>query len=481
MTSNKTTTLVIVVLLCSSLVWSCAGCVSDLTVEASPEGGITRHGNGYRFDSNGWIFVHIEGDPYERGFQHGRLLAREIAEARRMLEHVTPNDTGRDWSYFVEAAEELFTRNREDEFLEEIKGIAAGASSAGTDISWQEVLEWNGNMELTGYWYPNVLSGVLAGPVDNTHCSAFVATGSYTRDGRVVMAHNDWDHFVNGQFANVILNIKPAAGHEMIMQSFPGYVASMTDYFVTDAGIMGTETTIGNYSSYDPAGMPEFYRMRKATQYAGSMDEWVRYMETSNNGAYANSWMLADAKTGEIMLFEQALEHSSVKRTGDGYFIGFNSALDPRIRNLECGGDPAFDDVRTPAGARRVRLTQLMREHKGKIDTETAKNILSDHYDVYLQEEDNPCSRTVEGHYELDPFEYWQARRPFSPQGCVDGKVMDSDMARKMSFLARWGSSSGMGFDAGEFLERHPQWNELAGYLKDRPSRPWTRFEAGAR
>ncbi|MEA3493142.1 MAG: hypothetical protein U9R38_02000 [Candidatus Margulisiibacteriota bacterium] len=31
------------------------------------------YGKGYRFEKNGWVYVHIEGEPYERGFQHGYL------------------------------------------------------------------------------------------------------------------------------------------------------------------------------------------------------------------------------------------------------------------------------------------------------------------------------------------------------------------------------------------------------------------------
>jgi len=129
-------------------------------------------------------------------------------------------------------------------------------------------------------------------------------------------------------------------------------------------------------------------------------------------------------------------------------------------------------------GARRVRLTQLMQEYHGKIDVEAAEKILADHYDVYLEKE-NPCSRTVEGHYELDPFEYWPERLPFAPQGAVDGKVMDSDLASQLSFWARWGNSSGMPFDAEKYLAEHIQWDYLDGYLKDRPTQPWTQFTAG--
>ena len=220
--------------------------------------------------------------------------------------------------------------------------------------------------------------------------------------------------------------------------------------------------------------------MRKATQYADTLDEWVKYMQAGNNGGYANSWLLADADSGEIMRFEQGLKHQSVERTTDGFYVGFNGATDPRIRNLECGGDSSFYDIRTATGARRVRLTQLMSENRGVIDSEVAKTILADHYDVYLEKADNPCSRTVDGHYELDPFQYWQARRPYIPQGSVDGKVMDSGMAKNLSLVARWGNSSGMPFDAAAFFQAHPQWNYLDGYVQDRPTQPWTRFRADA-
>ena len=40
---------------------------------------IQRYGPGYRYPQEGWIVLHIEGSPYERGVQHGRLLAPEIA------------------------------------------------------------------------------------------------------------------------------------------------------------------------------------------------------------------------------------------------------------------------------------------------------------------------------------------------------------------------------------------------------------------
>ena len=36
--------------------------------------------NACRYNVNGFIYLHIEGEPYERGYQHGYLLYAEIAD-----------------------------------------------------------------------------------------------------------------------------------------------------------------------------------------------------------------------------------------------------------------------------------------------------------------------------------------------------------------------------------------------------------------
>jgi hypothetical protein len=443
-------------------------------------GDVIAYDRGWRFDRNGWIYLHIEGDAATRGFQHGHLLAKELAEIKRSLVYLTYRNTGKTWDFFVEAGKALFTPRIEREYLDEMRGISEGARAAGVELTLDEVITLNGYDELVGYWWPTVAEKyryVSRVYPDKDHCSAFIATGSMTTDRSIVIAHNSWDEFTSGQFVNVVMDLVPATGNRILMQSAPGWIDSFTDFFVTEAGIVGTETTIGGFSLYEENEVPEFVRIRRAMQYGKTLDDYVDFMAKKNSGGYANSWLLGDINTGEIMRYELGLHIKSVQRTTDGSYVGFNAPVDPALRNLECA-DTGYDDIRKPAGARRVRLTQLMEENRGKIDVERAKKILADHYDVYLKK-DNPSLRTVDGHYELDPMYYTEFRLPYQPRGAVDGKVTDSALAAKLSFCGRWGNSSGMAFDADAFLEEHPQWDYLAGYLKDRPSQPWTLFAAG--
>jgi len=68
---------------------------------------------------------------------------------------------------------------------------------------------------------------------------------------------------------------------------------------------------------------------------------------------------------------------------------------------------------------------------------------------------------------------------PFNPEGTLDGKVVDSKMAREMTFVARWGSACGLAFNKNKFLEEHPQFDWMKELLEDRPAKPWTIFKAG--
>jgi hypothetical protein len=105
--------------------------------------------------------------------------------------------------------------------------------------------------------------------------------------------------------------------------------------------------------------------------------------------------------------------------------------------------------------------------------------MLADHYDAYL-EKTQPGSRSLCGHSELNAGEFGNSR-PFSPGGCFDGKVVNTAMARQMSFAARWGAACGTPFYAKAFLAKHPQFDWMKGILKDRPREPWVEFSAGGR
>ncbi|HWY58494.1 MAG TPA: hypothetical protein VNZ03_28775 [Terriglobales bacterium] len=63
--------------------------------------------NAYKFQQGGWTYVHLEGSPEHIGFQHGYLLAHEIADAFETIKLEDTHSTRRDWEFFRKAAREM--------------------------------------------------------------------------------------------------------------------------------------------------------------------------------------------------------------------------------------------------------------------------------------------------------------------------------------------------------------------------------------
>src|ERR1041385_556461 len=215
---------------------------------------------------------------------------------------------------------------------------------------------------------------------------------------------------------NIIFDIAPEKGYRFIMDGMPGLIHSGDDFGINSAGIMITETTISQFHGFDPAGTAEFVRARKAMQYSASIDDFARIMKEGNNGGYANDWLGADGKTGEIASLELGLKHVNLWRTKDGYFAGSNYPIDPALTRDET--DFNVNDTSLSANARHIRWDKLMAENKGKIDVTLGQHFLADHVDTFTGKTE-PSERTLCGHIDLSSrgSEPWQ--KPFGAAGAV--------------------------------------------------------------
>jgi hypothetical protein len=470
----------------------------------------------WRFERGGWVFVHLEGSPHDIGYQHGFLLAPEIEDAFQAIRVLDTHNTKRNWAFFRKTAREVLWPHIDEEYQQELQGIADGLKARNVKMDVYDVVALNAFEEVPDYYVPwlekqekkqNAAHPVsptagetrVGHPADSRflaslgmtnqkiprhdklvapgNCSAFVATGSWTRDGKIVIAHNNWTSVISGARWRIMFDIVPRQGHRILMDGFPGVITSDDDFGMNDDGIVITETTITGFQGFDPNGKPEFVRSRKALQYAGSIDDYVRIMNDGNNGGYANDWLLGDNKTGEIARFEQGLKHTRVWRTRDGYFVGANFASDPQVIKDETDFDP--EKPGTSPNARRARWEQLMKEYKGKIDVAAGQKFEADHYDTFDKKE-GADERTLCGHVETSPrgVPEW-GWGPYHPGGTVQSKVADAAMIRDMTLVARAGHACGTDFIAADFLAKHPEYAWQKPVLTDMKAGPWTAFKAG--
>src|SRR5579884_3386323 len=393
---------------------------------------LTTYGPAYRYPYGGWIYLHIEGKPYDRGYQHGRLMAKEIVSYMdRCAALISSQSRENAWEVGRTTAGALFQPGFDQEILEEMRGIADGASDAGAQ--WQQrrldlldlivlntIVEF-GELQSAMKVTPSGLEGLgLAAPhykrgADHDHCSAFAATGPATKDGRMIIGHETWWPLTLGEQTNVMLDIKPTEGHRVLMQSYPGGIESGTDWYQNDAGVVLTETTIMQ-TPFNAEGTPVAFRARKAIQYGDNIDKVVEYLSTRNNGLYTNEWLIGDAKTNEIAMFELGTYHTKLWRSSrhewfggtEGFYWGDNNAKDLTVR-LEYRPDPQGQPWHVPyvPGPRDLKWQSLYREYKGRIDEAFAFDAL--------------------------------ATPPLVSSSAMDAKVVTADMANNLMVWAMFG------------------------------------------
>jgi hypothetical protein len=361
---------------------------------------VQRYGPGYRYAQDGWIVLHLDGGAYDRGVQHGRLLAPEIASYLRCYATIQcPGAPTDGWNLTRTMVNSTFLRGFDREFLEEMKGIADGASAAGArfdnraidlvDIAalnlWPELMTLDEADNATptgleGVAFPSPRPLPAKSPAEE-RCSAFVATGKATRDGHPVIGHITMFSLYASRWYNVWLDIKPDHGHRVTMQSYPAGIYSGMDYYLNDAGIALVETTIAQ-TRFDSTGKSLASRVRKAMQYASSIDGVAALLEDGNNGLYNNEWLLADMKTDEIAMLELGTHASKLWRSSkhewfagtEGFYWGCNNPkeLKVRLETLPAVNDRPADLVWHPSD-RDLKWLELYRQNNGQIDEDFAR------------------------------------------------------------------------------------------------------------
>ena len=415
----------------------------------------------YLGKQNGWIKVEVYGDPYQLGYAHGWLLSREIHECIRVMKYLVVYEYNTTYSEFVERCNELITaaiQSQCGDLYEEMRGITHGAKRRRkySSLSIDDIIAWNAYLSMMQY-YNNEKT------IQNQRCSAFIATGSATKTGEIVMAHNTHCHLALGGLCNVIMYVSPSEGHGFCMQTCAGLICSTMDWFLCSSGIIGCETTISGVIAppdFKGGNLPYFCRIRNCMQYGNTLDEYAEIMKSKNAGDYACTWFFGNVNTNEIMVCELGPKHVYVNKTSDGVYYGSNIATNNEVKRLDTD-DVNETNTHLSMFSRNERLAYLLLDkYKNQIDLANSKKIISDHYDSYLGKT-QMTKRCICKHSETNGM----------PYGAIDGKVVSSRMAKQMAFWGRYGSSCGRDFNAAEFMKTYPK--QKTDCLVDLPKEPW--------
>ena len=469
---------VLTVFLFLMLPWGTASSFDGKAESRTENGG----DNVVMFEKNGFTYLHLEGDPHTIGYNHGKYLAKMVTRAMSAYDHLTVDRYGFTWDECRLQARNYWYYVPQEQKTE-IEGIADGAASegvknpVGATVDWLDILVLNSMWDL--WWRAGAVGERIKNPFDRPasseddgeeetefpfdgeihHCSAFVATGSATVDGKFVIGQTLWMPFYLSPAHAVFVDIVPENGNRILMEVTAGMIWSGTEWYLNGAGLVIGETTLGS-GPYNWGNVPSFIRLRKAAQYANSIDDFKEIMLTDTNGAYCGDYLLADAKTNEVAILELGCDEWELVRTMDGFLGSCNYPWDPQVAE-EMNAVQGWSHGCYP---RYVRLSQLYDENRGNISIESGMMILSDHYDT-VEEKINPCGHTLCGHVENASGYPW---------GSLDGKITNQTLAARFETWARFGHTCGQPFIVSDHKEEHPEYafDDLVDIIPG----PWCTF-----
>lgn len=306
-------------------------------------------------------------------------------------------------------------------------------------------------------------------------CSAFVKR----TDSDIFLTHNTWSSFLDQSMAMTYFINDTALAFNA---TYPGLIASTTDFGYNNQGIIFNETTHHNtYSEAKTDALWMFWRAALAEQFAGSLDDFYRLVSLEPSGTYMNGYMIVDAKTREIGLVEMSYQ-SFVYFKSDGsggYTIvtkpeGLSTEYDTELVQpdviLGVNFPASFlirDELRADEN-RPMRRAQFLAQIDAVTDIESARTLIT------YTDPAEPLS--IYGRWDLG---YGTTTTPKTiPDGAIDAKAIAASelvdlnllegeidpAAGQPAFWMRYGTAH---IDGKPFIWSESQWRDQ--FLRDVP------------
>jgi hypothetical protein len=276
--------------------------------------------------------LYLSGTPYERGYQHGVLLRKEVKDnIGTMYENIL------DKFHFEELLHESWERQRPfvpQEYIDEMHGLAHGAKIPLKMVhgfhALPEITEWGGKKKLK-----KVIKDMMAG-VYGTSCSNFAAMGPATKDGTMyTLRILDWGlHRISNLHEYPLITVSvPEHGIPSANIGWVGFVGAVS-------GMNAEGITLGEMGYGDPEGetmrgKPMPFMLRDVLSYAHNLPE-VRKVISESIGTNAFVFLMSDGKNNTAELYIR--ERNRFEVYTPGVELKDDKRTFPAINNIVYGG-----------------------------------------------------------------------------------------------------------------------------------------------
>lgn len=301
---------------------------------------VARCGQGWLEKVNGYPVLHLKGNHYEMGYQHGALLKSHVKENMErilQLQQEKKLELGPISLKPREIIDGIVRGQRKyvpQKYHDELAGL-----SAGSGLSLKEIQ--------AGNFLPELF-----------HCSGFAVMNGATKDGtlyhgRVLDYATDW----NLQEHAVLVIAEPEGGIPFVNITYAGFVGCVT-------GMNAEHISVGEMGGGGQGhwqGVPMTYLMREVLETSKSLDEAIAVFR-DNRRTCQYFYVLADGETNQAVGMEASWDAFQIIKPGEA---------DPRLPT------PVEDAVLLSAGDRYRELVRRAKAGHGKFDAEGARELMA--------------------------------------------------------------------------------------------------------
>lgn len=301
---------------------------------------VARCGEGFLEEIDGYRVLHLKGQPYEMGYQHGALLKDHIQENLHYLFDVKAKDSRLEFwgvrlnpKMLISAIVSVQRPYVPARFLEELQGLADGAGCSLDDA-------------MIANFIPELF-----------HCSGFAVMNGATRDGtlyhgRVLDYSIDWKL----QEHAVLIVAEPEGQVPFVNVTYAGFIGSVT-------GMNAEHVSVGEMGGGGRghwSGTPMAFLVRRVLEEAHTLDEAVAiFRDTPRTCEYY--YVVADGDERQAVGLAAHWNTFEVVKPGESH---------PRL------AEPTPDTVLLSAGQRYHELARRVREQAGSLDAASALHLM---------------------------------------------------------------------------------------------------------
>ncbi len=339
----------------------------------------------------------VEGQWYQMGYQHGYLLADEIAEVRKSLDdspiwamvtdyilNYSPEGLDGRRSYAQHAL-----INSLDFIVEECEGIVAGSEGRLT-------LEECAALNSIEYIFEDLFPRYLPIAMDFFNCTEFVAVGDATVDGKLIHGRN-MDYWpIEGIMANpVILVRRPTDALRSVSIQWPAEVSTFTG--MNEAGLaVGIDGNGCREEHRDIVGTPQLQLLTKILHEAHTVEQAEQIAKAADQTG-CEMFLISHGPSRQAVTIEMSATTTAARGwTAPDVMLLTNHFLIPEMLDHQTQED--ITDLQTSTVSRYARLLERLTGESipphsslrsdapdysfGKIDVQVAIDILRDPVDM---------------------------------------------------------------------------------------------------